>query len=818
MPAAVGAAADTARAAPGLGAVSGVRRIAPGLLLAAAVGATAHAAASLVFPYALAIGFEVPLAMLMGLAVANLGGAPARAVPGIKFSVRYVLGLGIILLGLRLNFQSIAEIGSGAVWLVLVIMGMVCSFAVLAGRRLGVEPRVAVLIGIGTAVCGNSAIVAAAPVVRADEREVSFAVATITIFGTIAVFVLPLVGRLLGLDPLTFGLWSGTSVPDTAQTIGASAAYSTVGRDVATIVKLTRTVMLAPLLLALAWGWCRVGGGTPASSEAARGNVRKAFPFFLVGFLLLTLVRTERLVDPEQLATVDVVTRACFVVALASLGLQTRFADIRALGPRPFMLGLGTAGLSTLASLTLILAFGLGPARTAVAGSVDPRPQGAWTTVCGSGSPRSCRASAVPAVPHYVSQARPVWLTGRVLATGIPGAGALSPVGTFHPGGPIHDKRGFASSTRPGRVLDPARLLVASSANFGAPPARVDQATGSILSLATDAPATLAVPPVFAASGGQARALDGAVQLYTVQSPAFLNKLNNTKAATSDLPAVSNPLGISVNNAFGRPWIASSPGTGGAESVLDPDGRPLANAPSERAGGVFDGDLTDRHPHPLRGHLRAGAVANALLGASPDATGRAVFAVATADGALAQVHVKDGVDGLAPPGTLAPLRPGQRAGMVFNWVPDRFLYVSDPRDNAVLQLHLDDNFHVFRVVGMRRVVSPDLSAPVDLAPAVPETANPSFSSNTTLAGGADIYVANRGTGTIARLEQNGRVRAVARIRLPGGGWIGRGELNGIAVSPDTRRIWVSLSGRPVGHLRVSNAVVEVPAFGAPGQP
>jgi hypothetical protein len=143
--------------------------------------------------------------------------------------------------------------------------------------------------------------------------------------------------------------------------------------------------------------------------------------------------------------------------------------------------------------------------------------------------------------------------------------------------------------------------------------------------------------------------------------------------------------------------------------------------------------------------------------------------------------------------------------MVFNWVPDRFLYVTDPRNDAVLQLHLDDDFHVFRVIGTRRLQSPDLSAPVDLAPAVPEIANPAFSSNTTLAGGADMYVANRGSGTVARLAQDGRVRAVARIGLPGRGQIGPGEINGIAVSPDTRRIW----------LTVNDTVIEVPAFGAP---
>jgi hypothetical protein len=319
--------------------------------------------------------------------------------------------------------------------------------------------------------------------------------------------------------------------------------------------------------------------------------------------------------------------------------------------------------------------------------------------------------------------------------------------------------------------------------------------------------------------------MHGEVQVYTAQTPAFVNRLTTPQAATAAMPAVSNPLGISLNNAFGRPWFASSP-TGpsgsGAESVLDPDGRPLADAPSQRAGGVFAGTATNRRPQLAPGGLRAGAVANALLGSSPDATGKAVFAVATASGAIEQVHVQDGVDGLAPPGTIAPLAQAHsaagaptRVGMVFNWIPDRFLYVSDPVNNAIVKLHLGDDFQIFHVLDSRRLRSPYFSEPTDLAPAVPEIANPGFASNTTLAGGADLYVANRGSGTIVRLRQDGRIRALARIYVPGYGAIGPGLVNGIAVSPDSRTLFVSLSGGHANGARLSGSIVRIPAFGAP---
>ena len=887
------------------------RRILPGLLLTAFVGLTAHLVAKLAFPFALAAGFEIPLAMILGLALVNLGRANEWAVPGIRFAVKYVLGVGIVLLGLRLNLQSIAVIGSEAFGLVLLTIGASCTFALLVGRRLGISPRVALLIGVGTSVCGASAIVAAAPVVKADDREVSFAVATITVFGTLAVFLYPLIGHALDLDVLTFGLWSGTAVPDTAQTIASGAVYSTIARDVATVVKLVRNVLIIPLLLMIAWGWNRYGDDSSVSAEATKRSLRKAFPIFLIGFLALALVRTARLVDPETLADVDVVTRACFVVALAGFGLQTRLRHIRTVGPRPFLLGFGTFGLLGAGSLALILTLGLGPARTEVHGGVDPRPLGVWTQVCERdaatafsgafvslsreldqrmGRPVGCaevqketgdtvqrttlgtatlsrntglatfadgrstwsisgsqllkwsgtaqeppdNARAMPLTNATgelpAEPVRSVRLRGRVLATGIPGAGALSPVGVFHPGGPMHDKREFAAATEPGRVLDPTRLLVASTSNFGAPAARAEWATGAVLSLSTGAPTPLALPTDFASSGEQTRTLAGAAQLYTAQAPSFLNRLPNSEAATADMPAVSNPLGISVNNAFGRPWFANAPlsdGPGvGVESVLDPDGRPLSEAPSERAGGVFAGALTNSDSQRSPGGLQAGAIGNAFLGASPDTSGRAVFAVATSDGALTQVHVEEGVEGLAPPGTLAPLARGEqqtsippnlstRVGMVFNWVPDRFLYVSDPMNDAVLQLHLDDNFEIFEVVETRRLEDPHFAAPIDLAPAVPEIANPAFSSNTTLAGGADLYVANRDSGTIVRMRQDGKVVAVAKVTLPGFGAVGAGRLNGIAVSPDARKIWVSLSDGEATEPELSGSVIELPAFGAP---
>jgi hypothetical protein len=411
-------------------------------------------------------------------------------------------------------------------------------------------------------------------------------------------------------------------------------------------------------------------------------------------------------------------------------------------------------------------------------------------------------------------------LSGRLVAVGIPGAAAVSAIGTFHPGSPIHDKPAFRAFTRPGAVLDSERIFVSSTSNFGAPLARREHPPGAILSLDPRGGAPLVVPRSFAAGDGQASALDGRVVLYTAQSPHFLNRVYNPGAVTADVSAVPNPTAISINNAFGRPWFTSMPaGPGGAgmQSVIDPDGRPLEGAPSTVAGGVFMGALTNRAPQFIHGSMTTGALATALLGKSPDGSGRAVFAGLHADGSVVQVHVEKGVDGLAPAGTVFAPADGARVtrvGMVFNWVPNRILYVADPAGNSIAVLTLVADGPIFRVEALGRLKAAALDLPVDIAPAVAEVANPAFASNTTLAGEADLYVANRGNGTVVRLKQDGTVVAIRRVALPNAGAIGSDRLSGIAVSPDASRIWVTVSGSLLGHPE--GAVIELPAFGAPG--
>jgi Di-haem oxidoreductase, putative peroxidase len=409
----------------------------------------------------------------------------------------------------------------------------------------------------------------------------------------------------------------------------------------------------------------------------------------------------------------------------------------------------------------------------------------------------------------------PVWsLQARVVAVGLHRAHGIRQVGRFHSGGPFTSNPEFLLQTQAGHVLDPERVLIAVDRNLGAALGNGGHAAGAVVSVdprsatperALVVPADLALRP--AAAGA-------AVMLYSVQSAPRLNRQRNGNARTADFAGVSGPRYLSINNAFGRPWVANAPfglRGEGSESVLDPDGAPLANAPSDDAGGVFVGartgrthiakavraggfaSLFNRQPSGqlTPGAIEGGAFGTALLGASPDGSGFAVFAAVTGTGAVVQIHVQDGVDGLAAAGTIdvGGTDPGV-IGIAFKWARDRALYIADARRDRIAVLHLTDDARQFKVDRTSYIESPLLRHPVDLAACVPEIANPRFASHTTLAGDADLYVVNAGDGSLLRLRQDGTVVARAVVAWPGGQAIGAGRLRSIAVSADAQRVWL----------------------------
>lgn len=299
------------------------------------------------------------LAIVLGMALGNSVAAPhlPRIAEGIAFSKGRLLRLGIVLYGFKITWAQLAFAGWPALF---ADVGVVCGTFALAlwlGRRLGMERDTAALVGAGSAICGAAAVLAAQPVLKAKEADVGVAVATVVVFGTLAMFVYPLMAALLlpadgGGAWLGWGIYTGASVHEVAQVAAAGAAVSPQVADVAVITKMIRVLLLAPFLLALPWLMRRFGGGAPAAQKGA-----PALPWFALGFLgavaansLLPLPPTVR----HALLTADTFL---LTAAMFALGLGTHWQSIRQAGVRPLLLAgmlalwllLGGGALSYLA-------------------------------------------------------------------------------------------------------------------------------------------------------------------------------------------------------------------------------------------------------------------------------------------------------------------------------------------------------------------------------------------------------------------------------------------------------------------------------------
>ncbi len=315
----------------------------PGLMLTAMLAALGTALHTLPV---LGIFSPLILSILLGVVFHNVIGAPARARAGIAFSLRRILRFGIILLGLQLTAAQVAAVGVTGVAIIAASLVGTMVFTKALGRWLGVDPKLTELIAAGTSICGASAIIATNTVTKARDEDVAYAVACVTIFGSAAMFLYPVVGAALQLTAHDYGLWSGASIHEIAQVVAAAFQRGSESGQFGTVAKLTRVMMLAPMILALGWSAMRPGGQPKTES----GHVAFPMPWFVFGFLALVGVNSVISIDPSMRAAIVVVTNFLLAMALAAMGLGTDFRKLVAAGPRPLLLGalasLFIAGLS----------------------------------------------------------------------------------------------------------------------------------------------------------------------------------------------------------------------------------------------------------------------------------------------------------------------------------------------------------------------------------------------------------------------------------------------------------------------------------------
>jgi uncharacterized integral membrane protein (TIGR00698 family) len=334
-------------------AVRRAQAIVPGFALALCIAAVA----TIVGQYVPLIGTAVPGAVI-GAVIAIVVRPGARFAAGVKWASTFVLQCSVVLLGAQLSITEAARVGVSSLPVMLGTLAICLAAAWLYGRLLGVPGDLRTLIGVGTGICGGSAIAAVSPVIEAASTDVAYAISTIFLFNIAAVLVFPLLGHALGMSQRSFGLFAGTAVNDTSSVVATATTYGTAATSHAVVVKLVRTLMIIPICLGLATLTTRKQQRSaiatapaaadvpvcppPAAVAPARMSPRRAaklVPWFLIGFVLVAAVNSCGIIPAATHSSLEHASVFLVSVALSAIGLSTNVAALRKAGARPLLLG-----------------------------------------------------------------------------------------------------------------------------------------------------------------------------------------------------------------------------------------------------------------------------------------------------------------------------------------------------------------------------------------------------------------------------------------------------------------------------------------------
>jgi uncharacterized integral membrane protein (TIGR00698 family) len=301
----------------------------PGLVLCAAIAIVAFALGR-----ALPIVGGPVFGIVLGMIVAMLLKPDKRFMPGVKFASKQLLQLSIILLGATLQLGEVVGSGLHSLPLMLGTLIVVLAAAYVLGRALHIDRDLRRLLGIGTAICGGSAIAALSTVIDVSEAEVAYAISTVFLFNVAAVLTFPWIGHLLDLTQQAFGLWAGTAINDTSSVVAAGFVYGHAAGNEAVIVKLTRTTLIVPIVMFYAgkriWKMSKTGEGV---------DWQKIIPWFILWFIVAAVLNTVGAIPPSLHPAITQAALFLIVVALTGVGLSANAQAIRAAGVRPLVLG-----------------------------------------------------------------------------------------------------------------------------------------------------------------------------------------------------------------------------------------------------------------------------------------------------------------------------------------------------------------------------------------------------------------------------------------------------------------------------------------------
>lgn len=279
------------------------------------------------------IGSSV-LAIIFGIVLNNSMKLPAAFQEGLSYSGKKLLQYSIIFLGFSMSIGQVSETGISSLRISLITILIAFLAAYLAGRFFKMNRVLTILIGFGTAICGGSAIAAASPILEADEEEIALSISTIFFFNILAVFIFPFLGHLLQMSDAFFGTWAGTAINDTSSVVAAGYTYSSSAGDLATIVKLSRALMIVPAcLIFAAYRYIK------SKQSAQKTNLKQIFPWFIAWFVLASLVSSLGFLPAAIIPYTKFISQWLMAMALAAIGAKVSFKQFKQAGAAPLLTG-----------------------------------------------------------------------------------------------------------------------------------------------------------------------------------------------------------------------------------------------------------------------------------------------------------------------------------------------------------------------------------------------------------------------------------------------------------------------------------------------
>lgn len=285
---------------------------------------------------------------------------PTWIKPALKFTSKRILKVAIILLGASLSVGTIMSVGKMTFFVMIFTFAMCFGGGYFVRKLFGLNWKLSNLISAGTGICGGSAVAAIAPVIDADDKDIAFALSSTFLFDMVMVAIYPIMGKLLGMSDIAYGIWAGTSVNDTASVVASGYAFSEIAGDFATMVKLTRTIAIIPTVLVFAYIGTRMKQKElQAQSGGKKVNIIKIIPWFIGGFLALAIINSAGIIPAEVSGVMKGLSKFLMVTALAAIGLGTSIADFKKAGLAPMFYGITIDTLVTLTALLVIWCMGL---------------------------------------------------------------------------------------------------------------------------------------------------------------------------------------------------------------------------------------------------------------------------------------------------------------------------------------------------------------------------------------------------------------------------------------------------------------------------